>query len=503
MSNALYDQEDEIRPEVERTVRAAKQSIDVLVKSARSNYRDKQKLEKIRTEIKQYASMDFSCPTYWVDDERNDHYQTSTFSDETRDLDQYAETALNAMGQIGSDDYVPTFGIDTRLQVTRRSGCPESELYMEIPYCMIKEMKLSIPEREALNQGSGIIRNKENPVGYRIVKDEQHDSKQLSDVYGADIEEARRYHRTYQEHAADMGLTEQFIVIGNGNLGNNPWYTAWQKEETKKRFALSGEPEDRTYGVLIISGNDTPQITRCIIKEEGIYQSIGGKIGNMIEDVLWATTGIPIILEGKEVPLEDIIEEFYDIRHIFDWIDHGPKKESNIEHLKYVYKAAEELGWKETINFCMGSMPRARFLHSIIGTKEDCLVIAHSYGTIEEIAVDMARQEVENAIILDQGGSCGCYVKGTFYAGEDKDKKRITSGFMNTSSYFRDTRISTIGISLFGKASDANEDSINDEHALIEESITDKKEGNITKRRMVLDIESESDAYGNFGYVLE
>lgn len=308
-----------------------------------------------------------------------------------------------------------------------RSG-DEPEFFMEIDRHSLDNILLSIAHRRLSNRGSGLVRNTGNPSGVRTVQ-----GITFTGVYGADKADARIYHDSYVEHAESLGLIDKFgkpakdfVIIGNGNLGNNPWNVAWQND---KIYCLKDEPLDsRFYSCFVRHKNGDVGIENLKFYDWKIFC----RDEDISESVAWANYGQGIVRNGKTVPIEEIVDQFYDIRHIFDWLDYGPNKEANLAKLNDFYGSGN-FKEKALLELRKGT-PRSQFAHSVLGIKDGNIVVAHYYGTIEKIAERLASKGVRDAIILDNGGSVGAYASWLYPNG----------GFLNTSSYFRDDRISTI-----------------------------------------------------------
>jgi hypothetical protein len=312
----------------------------------------------------------------------------------------------------------------------------EPEFFMEIERNSLESALLSIAHRKLSNRGSGLKRDTGNPNGARIIQ-----GINLGGVYDDEKADARIYHDSYVEHAKGLGLidkqgkfSKKFCIIGNGNLGNNPWNVAWQHDKASRLYCLADEPLDsRTYSCFTVYKDRNFKIQDLNFTQDKVCFH-----NEDISDlVAWANYGQQIVRNGRPVPIEDIVEQFYDIRHIFDWKDYGPEKDENMRKLNEFYsdpapfknKALDKLN-KRT--------PRAKYYHSILGIKGSDLIVAHAFGTIEEIANSLVHQAVRDAIILDNGGSVGMYASWLYPNG----------GFLNTQSHFRDDRISAIGLVL-------------------------------------------------------
>jgi hypothetical protein len=305
----------------------------------------------------------------------------------------------------------------------------EPDFFMEIGFDSLKECLLSISHRQLSNRGSGLVRHTGNPNGARTVN-----GIRLDGVYGQNKRDARIYHATYDEHIEMLGLggkEKKFVMLGNGNLGNNFWHVAWQKDEDKKLYCLEYEPfSKREYSCFIVPVREKPLIDnlRFDKKEKPIFPWLN-------EGIKWCISGQQILHDNEPVPVEDIVEQFYDARHIFALKDWGPEKEKNNKILNEIFEGYPG-EFRENMRARLNSeFPRAEYYHSVLGIKAESIVLYQSHGTIENIASRLAEKRVIDAIVLDQGGSVGTYASWT-------------GSYINRSSYFRPERISTIAFTL-------------------------------------------------------
>ncbi len=330
----------------------------------------------------------------------------------------------------------------------------EPEFCMHIGFEEIEDIKLSIAHRQLSNRGSGLLRHPlhwNDPgevIGVRVI-----DGIELRGVYKGNKRDARIYHDKIEEHIESLGLSEnKFVMISNGNLGNNPWHVAWEFDKSRQLYCLDKEPfEMRTYSCFVVPrdfSKGKPFIKKVNIQEypdvhepleppypDGVFDE---KHNDLSGDLAWCTFGQQIVREGRVVPIEEIIEEFYDVKHVFDLRDYGERKQKDTEIMKEIYKRYPEKFRENMLGKLKEGFPRAKYYHSTLGLDEKGLVLFHSYGLIEEIAEKLAGKGVRDSIILDQGGSVGIYASWVYPKG----------GFLSTSSYFRPERISNIVVVL-------------------------------------------------------
>jgi hypothetical protein len=125
-------------------------------------------------------------------------------------------------------------------------------------------------------------------------------------------------------------------------------------------------------------------------------------------EIEWATFGPQILRDGRVARIEDIADQFYDIRHVLAFDPHTPDGQRVHADLYRGYPATFRhnviAAWRSH------GVPRARYFHNAIGLSADALVILQSEGTIEEIGDALKAAGAEDGLILDNGGSVACWL---------------------------------------------------------------------------------------------
>jgi len=257
----------------------------------------------------------------------------------------------------------------------------EPEFLMKIGFDAIENILLSISQREPSNRGSGSVWDTETKSWARIV-----DRKKYSNAYEENKEYTRIYHDTYEGHIKRLGLDNlrglrekglDFVIISNGNLGNNCWHVAWQYDEEKKLYCLKKEPFlERSYSCFIVPRDKTkkPFIGKVQFNEAEDLLDETGK--NISDEINWCTYGQQIVrtVNGstETVPIEEIIEQFADVRHVFDLKDWRKDKDSeeekvkverNLEIISEFYESYPEK-FREKMLSKLKELPRAKYYHS-------------------------------------------------------------------------------------------------------------------------------------------
>jgi len=302
----------------------------------------------------------------------------------------------------------------------------EPEFFMKIGFESIDEMKLSIAHKRFSNKGSGLVRHSGNPTGVRII-----DGQKIDGVYTGNKMDARLYHNTIEEHieCLELGKDERdLILISNGNLLNDYSYVAIVKEkEGWVTYHLRSEPFlGKPYTCLIVPEKGNPKIKDIMIGDSGLLESKEG--------TKWATYGHQIVRNSQPVPLDEIIDRFYNVMHIFNLKDYGANEIADIKKMNEIYSGFPDSFRDNMAHELREGAARADYYHSTLGVTNDSLAVLHSEGKVEEIAQKAIDRGMKDGIILDQGGSVGVYSSW--------------NGFLTKSSYFRPDRISWIGVVL-------------------------------------------------------
>jgi hypothetical protein len=107
-----------------------------------------------------------------------------------------------------------------------------------------------------------------------------------------------------QEYEESTGK-KVLAVIPNGNLLANEWFVGFKDGEIYHRL---DEPiEQREYTFLIVDKEGRPRIEKCRVEALESNQ----------ENILFATSGQPLVRNGQPVLLSDIVTQFEDLRHLF------------------------------------------------------------------------------------------------------------------------------------------------------------------------------------------
>ncbi len=321
----------------------------------------------------------------------------------------------------------------------------EPEFLMKIGFESLDDCLLSIAHRQLSNKGSGLKWDSKTSSWMRIIN-----GIELPNAFEKNKGDTRIYHSHVEEHIKNLGLNRLqdglvFVVISNGNLGNNPWHLAWQYDEEKKLYCHENEPfTKRSYTCFIVPRDKTKKafIGKVRFNESEDLLDENGK--NFPSEVKWCNYGQQIVKDSKVVEIEEIIEQFADVRHVFelkDWIkdrnnqEEKANFEKNLRIISELYEGHPEKFREKMLVKLREGFPRAGYYHSTLGVDENGIVLYHDKDRIEEIAKKLIDKEVKNSIILDQGGSVGVYASWL-------------DGFLSKSSYFRDNRISNIAFVL-------------------------------------------------------
>jgi hypothetical protein len=226
-------------------------------------------------------------------------------------------------------------------------------------------------------------------------------------------------------------------LIGSRNVGNNHGFIAWQKDEIPQLFHIRGDPLNYpSYSCLVRSREGRLSIRALRFENERAFEDRR----DVTEEIEWCVFANWVLRDGQVVPIEEIIDQFYDIRHVlaFDR-EHlsGQQIEAEI-YGDYPQRFRENVlrAWREK------GVPRNRFLHNGLGFSEDHLFILQREGTIEEVAHGLREAGAQDGMILDNGGSVFCWAWWPYPKG----------GFLFTAPDFRPPSSAIIAFVLKGPA---------------------------------------------------
>jgi len=257
--------------------------------------------------------------------------------------------------------------------------------------------------------------------------------------------------------------SRRLILIGNRNLGNNPGFVAWHSEKSPQLFQLKGEKvQDRTFTMLTSWKNGDLSIEPMRFKpDRGSYKPyLPPGHPRKEEDISWCTFGQQVLRKGKIVPIEEIIDQFYDVRHVFWFPIHPIGKErcpAAEEELLGIYKKfldAPDAFRKTLLSELEAGRPRSRYLHNAIGIAPDRIVILQRHGTPEEIGQWLREEGAEDGLILDNGGSVFTWAWWAYKDIIRVDDKRLvrTGNVIFSAPDWRPETISLVAFVLRGPA---------------------------------------------------
>ncbi len=217
-----------------------------------------------------------------------------------------------------------------------------------------------------------------------------------------------------EEHLQHIGILDadgkprcRAVAISNRNLGTNHGNVAWQRNASPRIFRVSEDPCNyATYSCLSVwrDGRISIEDLRFDFPAQKVYATDGRDLSEEIE---WATFGQRALRRGALAPIEEIIEQFYDLRHVLAF-DHHKEHGSRVKnggYRDYPAKFRENalVAWRDC------GVPRARYFHNAIGLSGDAVFVVQREGTVEEVAEALRAAGAEEGIILDNGGSVACW----------------------------------------------------------------------------------------------
>jgi predicted dehydrogenase len=272
-----------------------------------------------------------------------------------------------------------------------------NDLLIVLARAEVEDTLFHIANRDRFRQLPGLLRHvpEQNPserqqVGNCKIPIEEH-LKQIS-VAG------------HQLLDADGRPQRRVIGIGSRNVRNNHGFIAWQRDEQPKLFHVKDDPLNHAAYSCLVKHTDGRLAIRALrFDEERVFageQEISSEID-------WSVYANWVLRDGRVASIEEIIDQFYDIRHVLAFDrqhELGQQIEAGIfagypEH----FRANALRAWREQ------GVPRNRFLHNGLGLSDDSVIILQREGTIEEVAAWLKEAGARDGVILDNGGSVFCW----------------------------------------------------------------------------------------------
>lgn len=362
-------------------------------------------------------------------------------------------------------------------------GDREFTYFLKIPFGNIAEIKISVANRTMVNLGSGLVRhltyeNGElvNPNGVKIIEGR----------LVTDKSEKRVFHWPYDKHMEQLGIKDKEgkVIVpaylnGWRDLGQNPaGHILWESNpgveefiignylrsdarvgnEKRRRDRLVRLAEDEEYGITRNKDLNTGRVYSCLVvpkkgkpfirelrfdENQEVYDS--GLEKKLTDSIEWAASGKPVVRNGAPCNLYDIVEQYYDVAHIFPVSDAAPEdidgrsdRPRKGELVKKLYQGYPEKFKENCIDALNKGLGGAEYYFDVVGVNEDSLMILQMYGGLREVAKEAVRRGMKDAILVDEGGSVATWA---WYHGPN-------GGYENCSSYLRPSAISVLGIRL-------------------------------------------------------
>ena len=315
------------------------------------------------------------------------------------------------------------------LRVNKSPGL-RNDLLVILPRSEIAQARLHIAGREKLMSLPGLLRH----AGKQAADERSSVNKCKIPVE----DHLKALNRSGAGILDDQGApARRLLVIGCRNLGNNHGFIAWQRDETPRFFHIQGDPLSYpAYSCLTCAMDGSLAIRGLRFQGDRVLEGAM----DITDAVDWCVYGNPVLKEGRVIPIEDVIEQFYDIRHAlaFDFnTPAGRRIEAGIYDgypERFRGNALKALNDKGT--------PRNRFLQNAMGLCEENLYILQREGTIEEIGHGLKEAGAKEGIILDNGGSVFCWAWWVHPKG----------GYIFTAPDFRPPSSAVIALVLKGPA---------------------------------------------------
>ena len=277
----------------------------------------------------------------------------------------------------------------------RKSAGLHNDLLIVIPREEVEDAYLHIANRDRLRALPGLLRHTWQDRAER----EAVNACKMP-VEGHLRELSRRGHGLVDDNGRPL---RRVVAIGSRNTGNNHGFVAWQAGEDPPFFHVEGDPLGwPSYSCLVLNQAGRLAIRSLRFREDRVLEGAC----DVTAEVAWCVYANWVLRAGRRIPVDEMIDEFYDILHVLALDRNRPEEKETLERLFREYPNR----FRENALDCWRrGVPRNRFLHNCLGMCDDNLYIMQREGTIEEVAEAMREAGARDGLILDNGGSPFCW----------------------------------------------------------------------------------------------
>ena len=281
-----------------------------------------------------------------------------------------------------------------RLEITRLEGL-RNDLLLRIDRAEIESAALSVANRTRLMALPGMPR-------HRTAAD--------AEARGMDAVKV-----PIDDHLRRLGIVDgdgkvlrRAVAISNRNLGTNHGHMAWQRLEAPPIVRIGEDPcawPSRSCLTVRTGGGLSIEDLTFDVEAQCVHAADGTDVSDSVE---WATYGQQVLRRGTVARVDEIIDQFYDLRHVLAF-DHRREQGERIRQTVYEgyperFREQALRAWRET------GAPRARYFHNAVGLSATEVIVVQREGTIEEIGAALGEAGADDGLILDNGGSVVCWV---------------------------------------------------------------------------------------------
>ena len=281
-----------------------------------------------------------------------------------------------------------------RLEITRIEGL-RNDLLVRIDRAEVEAVELSVANRQRLGDLAGMPRHRAaSEAETRGIADAKVPIEAHLQALGVLDEGGRAQRRA--------------IAISNRNLGTNHGHVAWQRGERPPIVRIGEDPTPlASRSCLVVREGGRISIERLSFEVTSQRIATGDGV-DVSADVEWAVYGQQVLSAGRVTPIDAIVDEFYDLRHVLAF-DHRHERGERIRQAIYEgypqrFREQALRAWREL------GVPRSRYVHSALGLSAAEIILLQREGTIEEIGAALRDAGASDGLILDNGGSVVCWV---------------------------------------------------------------------------------------------
>jgi len=270
------------------------------------------------------------------------------------------------------------------------------EVEMELPLLEIDDIFLSIANREMRN-GATLFQQR-HICGTRNTSERKPECSDINITIPGHFQQNFGIDDVFQAR-------DRYLVLSVGDCTANLFRPSFDSTKENPFYFLKHEPfEKKEYYGFIVQMQQKEEIS-IRIEKIGFRDQIPFELenGKKIDGLKWLFCSTPLVYHGQVADSMEMAVNDYDLRHSF-----GKNAKELTDEIYFQLRESHEK-FVEMIDKNRAKIlttgPEVEWYHAGIGIKENKIIVIHNIGSLMELAVKFKSLGVNDAVLLDSGGS--------------------------------------------------------------------------------------------------